>query len=135
MLFRALNVIAALLMFVGVGLQYNDPDAIAWMAVYGVAGMLAALAVVVPGEYPWTLPGLVGLVALVWAVIIAPQWVGQVPLGRLFSELDMSGEKVELARETIGLAMVAAWMAFLVTARLMARGQASGGVSATDISR
>jgi len=139
MVFRALNVIVALLMFISVGLQYNDPDAILWMAVYGAAGVLAALAVVAPGEYPWTLPALVGLIAVVWGATLLPGWIGQVPLGRMFEEFEMSDERVELARETIGLAIVAAWMLLLVLARLMARAsrraQAGAEASATLISR
>lgn len=139
MVLRILNVVMALLMFVSVGLQYNDPDAIAWMAIYGVAGMLCALAAVAPGETPWTLPALVGLIAVAWAVSLAPGWVGQVPLARMFEEFEMSDEHVELARETIGLLIVAAWMVLLVAARLVARAarraQAAGAPSATVISR
>lgn len=139
MIYRALNVVVALLMFVGVGLQYNDPDAAVWMAVYGVAGLLAALAAVAPGAYPWTLPALVGIVAVTWAATLVPGWIGQVELGSLFEEFEMAEDRVELARESLGLVLVAVWMAFLVFARLIARAgrraQASAASSATDISR
>jgi len=139
MVLRASNVIVALLMFVSVGLQYNDPDAIVWMAFYGAAGTLAAVAALAPGRYPWTLPALVGLVALVWAVTLAPGWIGQVPIGELFEEFEMADEQVEVARECLGLLIVCVWMTFLALARLQARAaerrRAGGAPSATLISR
>ena len=70
MVFRVVSVLMTVLLAVAVAVQYNDPDPIRWMAIYGAACALSAL-VVVRGRAPSTPVLVVGLVALVWGLIVA----------------------------------------------------------------
>jgi hypothetical protein len=105
---------AALFAF-AVAVQYNDPDPIRWMAVYGLA-MLACV-LVLAGRFPRLLPALVGLGALVWAGTLAPGVIGRVSVGELFQSYGMLSTAVEEGREMGGLLIVAAWMGVLTLAR------------------
>lgn len=94
-------------------LQYNDPDPVWWMTTYGTAALLtivhermAAGRVVVPA--------LLMVVAVAWAAAIALAMNGAVAARELFGPMDPNRPQIEQARETIGLLIVAAWMAILV---------------------
>ena len=121
MILRALGALMALLLFFSVGLQYNDPDPVQWMAFYGSAGLIAAWAAVAPSRYPWPLPAAVALWGLIWAAMIGPDFWGQIPLRDMFRSWEMDDILVEEARETFGLLITASWMAVLTAARLWER--------------
>ena len=109
----------ATLLAVAVAVQYNDPDPIRWMALYGAACALSALVVV-----RWRAPTLpvvvVGLVALVWGLFGARNAYGRSHLAEMFQSWEMKSPAVEEAREASGLLLVAAWMAVLaIRERLM----------------
>jgi hypothetical protein len=91
-------------------LQYNDPDPLQWMAIYGAAMVAAIWAAWRPLAYPWWFPALVGAVALVWGCLLLPQVAGRVRIPELFASWEMKNERVELAREAGGLLIVAGWM-------------------------
>jgi hypothetical protein len=93
-----------------VAVQYNDPDPIQWMAMYGAAAFATTWAALRPRRYPWWFPALVGLVALVWASRLLPQVLGKVRIPELFASWEMKNARVEVARESGGLLIVAAWM-------------------------
>ena len=60
----------AVLFALSVAVQYNDPDPLPWMALYGCAAVVAGLAA---AKRSMLVPaGVVGLVALVWALTLAP---------------------------------------------------------------
>ncbi|TGN08518.1 transmembrane 220 family protein [Leptospira ilyithenensis] len=44
-LYKIINVVFALLFFTSAALQYNDPDPIHWIFIYGLAAVLCSLAV------------------------------------------------------------------------------------------
>jgi hypothetical protein len=69
----------AVLFAFAAAVQYNDPDPLRWIAVYGVATLASVLALA--GRLPRLLPALVGLGALVWAGTRAPGVVGRVSVG------------------------------------------------------
>jgi hypothetical protein len=94
-----------------VALQYNDPDPIRWMAIYGMAALTCILAQV--GVARWTLPALVGTVALVWAATLFPHVAGKTDPSKMFEHWHMISETVEEEREMFGLLIVAAWMLVL----------------------
>jgi hypothetical protein len=102
---------AALFTFAA-AVQYNDPDPLRWMAVYGLAAVACVLAVT--GRLPRLLPGLLGLGALLWAGTLAPGVVGRVSVGELFQSYGMRSETVEEGREMGGLLIVTAWMGALL---------------------
>ena len=95
-----------------VAVQYNDPDPIRWMMIYGLAAVACILMVL--RRLRWYLPAAVGATALGWAASLAPDVVGKTTLGEMFQSFDMINTVVEEAREMGGLLIVAGWMAVLV---------------------
>ena len=91
--------------------QYNDPDPLTWMAIYGAAAIACALSLM--GRLPWWFAVAVGIVALPWAATIAPRVIGQVRFLDMFAEFEMKDLRVEESREMYGLVLVAGWMAVL----------------------
>lgn len=108
---RGANRLMTVLFLIAAVLQYNDPDPLRWMAIYGLAALACLLALA--GWLPRPLSALVGLAALAWAATLAPAVVGRVSIGELFESFTMKSQSVEEAREMGGLLVVAAWMAVL----------------------
>jgi hypothetical protein len=108
---KVANVIMALLFAFSLIVQYNDPDPIRWMLVYGGAALACVLAVV--GRLPRWLPALVGLAAVIWIAIWLPRVLGQVGVTEMFREVGMATMEIEEGREVIGLLLVAIWMLVL----------------------
>lgn len=91
--------------------QYNDPDPLQWMGIYGAAAVVAIWAASRPRRYPWWAPAAVGALAAVWAVRLLPDVLGRVRIPELFASWEMKNATVEEARESGGLLIVALWMA------------------------
>ncbi len=102
----------ALLFAFAAALQYNDPDPIRWMAVYGAACVVSLLAAVVRRVLPATALT-VGVVAIAWAVWIMMGGPPVSDYSHMFDAWEMKSPSVEAAREASGLILVAAWMAVL----------------------
>ena len=94
-----------------VALQYNDPDPYLWMPMYGAA-TAACILHSSSRLRPW-MSATVGVVALVWALTIAPRVLGQGGFGHMFESMKASNPLIEESRETGGLLIVFAWMAAL----------------------
>lgn len=106
--FRTVSWVMAALYLLSVGVQYNDPDPLRWMAIYGAAAVAAAL---LPSQR-WAI-GLalaVAAAALVWAVLLTPEIWGRVGLTDLWKKMSEKGGAVEIEREIGGLVLVIAWM-------------------------
>lgn len=108
---RILTALMALYFLCAVGVQYNDPDPLRWMAIYGAAALACVLALV-RRLRRWVPVG-VALVAAVWAATLAPGVIGHVAPRDLFAEAGMLTPVVEEAREMLGLIIVAVWMIVL----------------------
>ena len=108
-LWRVADAVFLLLFAFSVVVQVNDPDPLRWIAIYGAA----AIACLVGKQFHWTVPVAIGLVALAWAVTIAPNVLGRVPFGAMFEEFEVKNQGVEESREMYGLLLVAFWMAVL----------------------
>lgn len=92
--------------------QYNDPDPLRWMAIYGGAAVCCIL--FVARRMPSYLPAGVGLVALIWAILIMPDvWVRTIPIKEVFATIHMLSPGVEEIREIGGLLIVVFWMLVL----------------------
>jgi hypothetical protein len=91
--------------------QYNDPDPLLWMLMWGAAA--AACALMLARRLHWALPAAVGLVALVWAATLAPGVIGQVPFTSMFGAFEMKSAGIEESREMYGLLLIAGYMAVL----------------------
>ena len=108
---RAAN-IAMLLVFVASALlQLNDPDPLAWTAIYSAAALMCGLELT--GRLRATYPMLLALTALAWAATIAPRVLGKIPFRDMFAEFEMHDLRIEESREMYGLLIVAVWMAVL----------------------
>jgi len=112
MAFRVANwvIIAAFLFSVAV--QYNDPDPVRWMLIYGLAALACILKLL--GWLRWYLAAAVGATAFGWAASLAPGVIGKTSFGEMFQSFHMINPVVEEAREMGGLLIVAAWMGVLV---------------------
>jgi hypothetical protein len=126
----ALNVLLALMFAFSVAVQYNDPDPIRWMAIYGAALVVSVLEI--RRRTPRWLPVLVAIVALVWAATIAPRVIGHVRFLDMFASFEMKNEGIEESREMYGLLIVAAWMAVVL---LLAERRRSGSARAIAATR
>jgi hypothetical protein len=113
---RVANIVMAVLFFVSALLQYNDPDPLPWMALYGAAG--AACLLRGRGRTAWLLPALVGGAALVWALAMAPYVLPHLRFGDLFQSMKAETPAIEENRELLGILIVAAWMAVLALTSL-----------------
>ena len=120
MLFRILNGAMAVLFAFAVLVQYNDPDPIRWMMVYGAAGVTAAVWAM-RGTVPFALVVTVGAIALMWAAAIAIGGPGLSVYGYMFGAWEMRSTPVEEAREASGLLIVGLWMGVLMVSEWRAR--------------
>ena len=122
MAFRALNGLMAALFALAVAVQYNDPDPVRWMAIYGAA-CLVTLMVAIRGRAPIAAPVAVGLIALAWCVYWASTSRADLgTYGHMFDAWEMKNEPIEEAREASGLLIVSAWMAVVaLRTRVQAR--------------
>jgi hypothetical protein len=94
--------------------QYNDPDPIAWMAIYGAAAVVCGLEI--RRRSSWWAPAAILVIALVWGLGLAPHVIGVVPFTEMFSAFEMKDAGVEESREMYGLWIIAAWMAAVAVA-------------------
>ena len=105
----------AILFLFCVGVQYNDPDPVRWMTIYGLA--MAACLLFVSGRLRWPFPAAVGVAALFWAASVVPHLMGKnIPMNEVFGTMRMISEPVEEAREMGGLLVVVFWMLILLLA-------------------
>jgi hypothetical protein len=114
LLWKVVNGLMTAAFLFSAAVQYNDPDPVRWMAIYGAAAVVCVLAIL--GRGRWPLAAGVGLVTLAWALTLAPAVIGKVRFGELFEAFEMKDERVEVAREMGGLLIVAVWMAVLAIA-------------------
>ena len=111
--FRIVNVVMAALFALAVAVQYNDPDPLRWMAIYGVA-CAVSIAAAVHGQAPLGLTAAAALVALTWSVYwAATSTAGVAMYEHMFDSWEMKNLPVEEAREASGLLIVTVWMVVL----------------------
>jgi len=106
-----LNALFLAAFLLSAAVQYNDPDALQWIAVYLAAAALCAARW--RGRlWPWA-PFALLVVCLLWIGSLLPGVVGRVSPEELFESITMRTRAVEEAREIGGLALVALWCAVL----------------------
>ena len=98
---RIANAIMLILFISWAGFQYNDPDGLLWMAVYGAAGIECILYFM--GRLPRFLAISYGGLCVAWAIV----------LGVVVA---INGEFIfeERGREMFGLVICAVWTAILL---------------------
>ena len=117
---RVVSAVMALLCLVCVVLQYNDPDPLGWMAIYGAAAIVCA-AHAWRGSIPRALPLSVGAIAVIWGVFLAAGIRGRFEWHQLAESMHAGTPQIEQSRESLGLFLVAAWM-IVVTFGVRRRG-------------
>ncbi len=97
-LFRAVCVFMLLPLGASVAVQYNDPDGVVWMFIYGYSILMTVPAIF--GLYsPWAIPGVLGYLG---------------GFAYLIPSFEAPYLKSELTREGGGVLIAALWMACLV---------------------
>jgi hypothetical protein len=109
-----------------VAVQYNDPDPIRWMAIYGIAAVVCGLELW--RRTPTWLPAVVMLIAVAWAIGIG-YGAHADAVRHMFDQWEMKNVHVEEAREQYGLTIVAAWM-LAVTIAAWRRARRTGPIAA-----
>jgi hypothetical protein len=119
-LFRLLNGVMAALFALAVAVQYNDPDPLRWMAIYGLA--CGAAAVRAAGRsVPLAFVLAVGVIALAWGSAVAGNGPVRQVYRHMFDAWEMASLPVEEAREASGLFIVALWMGVLTVSEWRSR--------------
>lgn len=106
-LIQGINYLMALLFVFAAALQYNDPDSLIWMGVYGGAAALCILWSYGKIKKPVAIP--FALVCIIWSVMIMPDLAGH----KIFGSFSMQSIEVEEVRESLGLLIAASWALIL----------------------
>jgi hypothetical protein len=109
--FKILNYFMLVVYLYMVVVQYNDPDTLLWISIYGIAAIICFLAS--RDRLHWGISATIVVVALGWALTLAPNVIGKVSFGEMFSNLYMKTLAIEQAREMGGLLIAAGWMIVL----------------------
>ena len=106
--FKLPSWVMAALFAVCVALQYNDPDPIRWMLIYGAAMVVSIL---MPMKRDAAKVGLVvALIALVWATVLILGIYDKVTFSDVFLKMSEKGGAVEEEREAGGLLIEGVWL-------------------------
>ena len=106
--FKVVSWTMAAYLFVCVALQYNDPDPIRWMLIYGAGALTSVL---LPIKKPAAaLALLIGMVALAWSFYLIHSIWGLIALSDLTSKMSEKGGAVEVGREAGGLLIEGVWL-------------------------
>ena len=104
-----------------IGVQFNDPDPLAWVAIYGLAAGASVLGLL--GRRHLAFPGLIAVLAVIWSARIAPRVLGRVPFLDMFGAFEMKDVGIEESREMYGLVLITAWMVVLAVRGARASGE------------
>lgn len=102
----------ALLFAVFAVLQYNDPDPTQWIFIYGAAAMVCA-SYALNHALRSTAIAVAG-VALVWALLLIPDFIGKVGPADMFQSMQAERPEIEAERESGGLLVVVGVLGILV---------------------
>jgi hypothetical protein len=94
--------------------QYNDPDPLSWIVIYGLAAFVCIFYLF--KKIYWLIPAVTGGIAFLWMIILFPEISNTqetIIWPDVFGRADMKTEAVEITREIFGLFLVFIWMAVL----------------------
>jgi len=112
MTIRFLNLVFFFAFLLSAAVQYNDPDATAWIIAYLLAAYMCFAQF--QGHLNRAVPGILLFGALLWILFTLPTIVGEVSWGEVFESVSMKTRAVEEAREIGGLTLVAIWAGVLL---------------------
>jgi hypothetical protein len=108
--FRYASYVMAALLGVCVVLQYNDPDPLRWMVIYGVGMIVAAALAHTRKVAPIGL--VIAIATLGWAAYLLYDVWGRMEVTDLVDKMSEKGGAVEEGRESGGLAIQGLWLLF-----------------------
>jgi hypothetical protein len=118
---RILYAVLAVFFLLSAAVQYNDPDPVPWMLLYGAVSVLMALAALERNYHPLYRPavGICIVAATGWALMLAPDFINWLRMGMPTIVGTMKAETpyVELTREFFGLLLAAGASALLLVRR------------------
>jgi len=106
--------------------QYNDPDSLVWMSVYGAAALLTIG--FIQDRLHWVLPAILFVITIIWAATIEPKVWGRIAFYDLFKAWEMKSILIEEGREMGGLFIVAGW-SLLLTFIIFKRNRAVNSIN------
>jgi hypothetical protein len=110
-IFTLLNSLFLVTYVLSAAVQYNDPDALVWIAIY-LAAAYMCIARFRKRQTKW-LPRALLVISLVWMGMLLPAIVGQVSMAEIVESVSMRTQEVEDAREIGGLLLIALWSGVL----------------------
>jgi hypothetical protein len=117
-LWTTANVLMLVMFVFSTVVQFNDPDAPVWIAVYAAAAVLSAMEI--RRRAPVWAAAALAIIAFVWSAYIGLR-VHNVHLSALFAQWEMKDIHVEEAREMYGLMIVGVWMTAITLASWLRR--------------
>jgi len=112
---------------VSVVLQFNDPDPLRWTLIYGVAGVVCFLP---RGRTVRLWLAALGAVAgWVWCGLLAPLALPGLVLSDLVQRMEDKTPRIELGREMLGLAILAAVLSCIAAAEWRRRAATEAGAT------
>jgi Transmembrane family 220, helix len=114
--FHGMNWVMCALFLLSVLVQWNDPDPVRSIAIYGAAFAIC-LVLAVRGRIPTAAPLLVIVVALAWSLTMMSGGPHSNMYSHMFDAWEMKSNPVEEAREATGLLIVGVWMLVVSVAR------------------
>jgi hypothetical protein len=131
-LWTAANSIMLAMFILSTVVQFNDPDAPVWIAVYAAAAVLTGLEI--RRRTPIWAAVTLAIIAFIWSGYIGRRVHG-VSLSALVAQWEMKDVHVEEAREMYGLMIVGVWMTVIACVSFIYRMGRASGASSHDASR
>lgn len=110
MILRYINYLMIVLFALSAIVQYNDPNAVRWMLIYGAACIISIL--FAREKLNWAMAGIVAGICIFWAIIKIPYLTAS-GFQHMLDEVRMTSMGITSAREFLGLLIIAAWTTVL----------------------
>ncbi len=109
---KIVSLILAALFFTSAALQFNDPDPLFWIAIYGVSGFIALLAAFQKCN-PWIILGVLAVCSFEAFRLFPAFWTWlNSGAPSIVKTMQAESRYIEVVREFLGLLIVIATMTF-----------------------
>ncbi len=112
---KVIKIILALVFFSFAALQYNDPDPLLWMFIYGLVALLFLISAFGPLSKSLLIACIVGLVS--YSLFYLPglvEWLTEGQAGELVEAMKADKMYIEESREFLGLLIAIGGLFFLL---------------------
>ncbi|MDW3193203.1 MAG: transmembrane 220 family protein [Cytophagales bacterium] len=114
MVTKIIKAFLGLLFIVFAAVQYNDPDPYAWMAIYGVVGLVFLVSLLRPVSKRAV--GFLIIALLVYSLTFIPgfwEWLNRPEKSEIFGEMIYDRPYIEQTREFLGLLIACSALFYL----------------------